>query len=84
MSKTFKGAGIVWHHGKMVARFVDGTCTTDDEETIKILEQMGYWCLSDSEQKTEEPAGVTPQKTSKSKKTAAAVEPDIAEQGQES
>lgn len=47
MSKTFKGAGIVWRDNEMIARFEKGTFTTDDERIMAILEEMGYLCIAE-------------------------------------
>lgn len=75
MKKTFKGAGIVWRRGKMVARFVDGLYATEDKETIKILEEMGYLCIDDGAPKEEttavlEETAIEPvKKNSRSRKT---------------
>ena len=47
MSKTFKGAGIVWRDNEMIARFEKGVFTTDDPKIIAVLEEMGYLCIAE-------------------------------------
>lgn len=43
---VFQGNGLVWK-GKVIAKFVDGQCQTEDTETIATLKKMGYECIEE-------------------------------------
>lgn len=42
----FKGHGLVWNQGKVIARFIKGQYQTDDVQTMQTLNSMGYQIIA--------------------------------------
>lgn len=43
---VFKGNGLVWSQGKVIARFIEGQYQTDDVQMMQTLNSMGYQIIA--------------------------------------